>query len=379
MQALQDAGAVVPGNEAPAVMDSSDVVDETVVPQEGEQENGAVIPGAAAEGTNETDGLVEISAYDNMIKQLEEDEKTALVDIAKPYDEQIGGYETLMGEVETKRKGLAQQDETKRKKEEAYRYVAGLGDTISGIANLVGTAHNAANQKQTYNAPELVQRAEALRKQRKLEMDDLNARLDELKRQKNAVESAKGLKQAEIKSAYANQRANVRLAEQKAKEAKEALGMQLGSKEKIEAGKNAVRTYIEERKSKGKTPGQYKDTSTWGKFKDSSGKEFTVDTKKVGPQEVQTAVISQLKKELNNAERNASGEVITAGEYFTAEELQVFGQLLEDMGDPKYRESAKAALEFLVDAHRMDGYVGDYVKSLGVKTKTVEDIFSDVK
>lgn len=117
----------------------------------------------------------------------------------------------ILEEAETLRAEKQQLDETAQKRASAYRYITGIGDAISGIANLVGTAHGAANQEQHYNAPAVIQMAEASRKERKLEMDQLNERLRELKAQKGALAATKEMKLGEQRAKHAAEKAALEL------------------------------------------------------------------------------------------------------------------------------------------------------------------------
>lgn len=105
----------------------------------------------------------------------------------------------IVGDIQGKVNAAAVKDQAAQKREKAFRYISGLGDTLSSFANLVGTAHGAANQQQTYNSHEVVQKAEAARKARKLEMDDLSKRLDEMKARQRDLQAAGSLKEAELK------------------------------------------------------------------------------------------------------------------------------------------------------------------------------------
>lgn len=105
----------------------------------------------------------------------------------------------IISEVEGKIATAKQKDETARRRENAFRYVSGLGDTLSGVANLIGTAHGAANQQQTYNSNAVVQKAEEARKARKIEMDDLKKRLDELTARQRDIKAAGSLAEAQLK------------------------------------------------------------------------------------------------------------------------------------------------------------------------------------
>lgn len=146
---------------------------------------------------NESYGKAEQGLTDSYKRQEEA--------VAGAYDAQIGGYDTFLGEVGKKQEELGIKSAEQEKKANAFRYIAGIGDAISGVANLVGTAHGAVNQEQYYNAPEIIQKAEASRAERKLEMDKLNARMDELRAQMSALESTKALKLGELEGKKASE------------------------------------------------------------------------------------------------------------------------------------------------------------------------------
>ena len=105
----------------------------------------------------------------------------------------------IISDVEGQIATAKQKDETARRRENAFRYISGLGDTLSGVANLIGTAHGAANQQQTYNSNAVVQKAEEARKARKIEMDDLKKRLDELTARQRDIKAAGSLAEAQLK------------------------------------------------------------------------------------------------------------------------------------------------------------------------------------
>lgn len=111
---------------------------------------------------------------------------------------QYDNLKQIIGDIQSKIDVAKAKDETAQKRENAYRYISGLGDTLSSIANLVGTAHGAANQQQTYNSHAVVQKAEEARKARKLEMDDLNKRLDEMNSRLGEMKAAGSLAEAQM-------------------------------------------------------------------------------------------------------------------------------------------------------------------------------------
>ena len=146
----------------------------------------------------------ELAAANEVLNQAERD---ALAASHAAEAAALSGYNQVQyknqGEIisaaEAKMNEAKQKDETARRRENAFRYISGLGDTLSSVANLVGTAHGAANQRQTYNSHAVVQKAEAARKARKLEMEDLSKRLDEMKARQRDLQAAGSLKEAELK------------------------------------------------------------------------------------------------------------------------------------------------------------------------------------
>lgn len=104
----------------------------------------------------------------------------------------------IVGDIQSKIDVAKAKDETAQKRENAYRYISGLGDTLSSLANLVGVANKASNQQQTYNSNAVVQKAEEARKARKLEMDDLSKRADEMQARLRDMKAAGSLNEAQM-------------------------------------------------------------------------------------------------------------------------------------------------------------------------------------
>lgn len=103
----------------------------------------------------------------------------------------------IIKDIEGKIGAAQQKDADAERRDKAYRYISGLGDTLSGVANLVGVANGAANQTQHYNSPAVVEKAEAERKARKLEMDQLSNRLDEMRNRERELKAAGSLSEAQ--------------------------------------------------------------------------------------------------------------------------------------------------------------------------------------
>lgn len=126
----------------------------------------------------------------------------------------------IVGDIQSKINTTTAKDALARKREDAYRNITGLGDTLSSLANLVGTAHGAANQQQTYNSHAVVQKAEEARKARKIEMDDLSKRLDEMTARQKDLKAAGSL--AEAQMVVQHKKEQMTLKNQQEKEAREA-------------------------------------------------------------------------------------------------------------------------------------------------------------
>ena len=129
----------------------------------------------------------------------------------------------IINDIQSKINAAKKVDETALRRENAFRYISGLGDTLSSVANLVGVANGASNQQQAYNSHAVVQKAEEARKARKLEMDDLSKRLDEMTARQRDLKAAGSL--AEAKIAVQNQKDMLKLQSEQRK-ANEALARQ---------------------------------------------------------------------------------------------------------------------------------------------------------
>lgn len=206
--------------------------------------------------TTETTGTTETTTaatspsdiYSETKKYLEEENEKQKQNIRDIYQNEIGGYDKLYEEAMKRKEALATMDKERSKKENAYRYITGVGDLMSGFANLVGTANYASNQDQAYQAPELVKRAEAARKERKLEMQKLNARLEEMRARKDALTTQRDTKLAELDAKLVSDvyKANM----QKAQD--ERMVKIQGMKDELEAAKNEGRLAVEREKNAGK-------------------------------------------------------------------------------------------------------------------------------
>lgn len=163
----------------------------------------------------------------------------------KTYNQaQYSNVGQILSDVQTKIAARTKQDEKARERENAYRYISGLGDTLSAVANLVGTAAlGASNQQQTYNSHAVVQKAEEARKARKIEIEDLGKRLDEMKTRQRELKAAGSLKEAELKAAMAKEKAALIKEQNTAEDA----AKKYWSTKSDQAAQNVKEDYIKER------------------------------------------------------------------------------------------------------------------------------------
>lgn len=169
--------------------------------QEAERERVAA-EAAAAKLEREQADAAEMTA----LQQSHQAQTTALGKYNQAQYENIG---QIVGDIQSKIDVAKAKDETAQKRENAFRYISGLGDTISSLANLVGVANKASNQQQTYNSNTIVQKAEEARKARKIEIEDLSKRIDEMRTREKELKAAGSLKEAELAAANAKEKATL--------------------------------------------------------------------------------------------------------------------------------------------------------------------------
>lgn len=145
------------------------------------------------------------------VAEMEQNHAEEMAALQQANQQQYTDVGQIVSEAETRLAALQQKDETAQKRSNAFRYIVGLGDTISGIANLVGTAHGAQNQQQTYNSNIVAEKAEQARKERKLETDKISARLDEMRARQRELKAAGSLAEAELKAKQAREVAAERI------------------------------------------------------------------------------------------------------------------------------------------------------------------------
>lgn len=136
------------------------------------------------------------------MEQAHADELSTLQQVNEQRYNDIGD---IVADAEARLGVMKEKDEAEQKRSNAFRYIAGLGDTLSGLANVVGTSFGAQNQQQTYNGGFVAEKAEQARKERKLEMDKISARLDEMRAREKDLKSAGSLAEAELKAKQARE------------------------------------------------------------------------------------------------------------------------------------------------------------------------------
>lgn len=151
----------------------------------------------------------------NAEQQLAKDYVQQIQDENAVADEQIKSVADLLAVAEKERKAKQEEDKDYQRRENAARYIAGIGDAISGVANLVGTAHGASNQRQSYNSPRLMEQTDRARRARARDMDTLNKRIDELREREQQVRSSKSLRDAQLKAQFAKEQRAIRLQQER--------------------------------------------------------------------------------------------------------------------------------------------------------------------
>ena len=121
----------------------------------------------------------------------------------------LAGYDKWLADTFAEAENRRKQAELDRlldprmqRAENSRKWIAGIGDALASIANMVGTGHGAANQKQTYMLPgvnEAIEQDRARRAQGyQKNLDRLNAL--EIQKAKNDAEAAKQAADLEYKT-----------------------------------------------------------------------------------------------------------------------------------------------------------------------------------
>lgn len=180
------------------------------------------------------------------IAEMEQAHADELAALQQVNEQRYKDISDIVAEAEANLGTMKVQDEEAQKRSEAFRYIAGLGDTLSGLANVVGTSFGAQNQQQTYNGGYVAEKAEQSRKERKLEMDKISTRLDEMRAREKDLKTAGSLAEAELKAKQARETMEL-------KKEQEALEREAKYKERMLAvdEKNAETARINAEKKKG--------------------------------------------------------------------------------------------------------------------------------
>lgn len=181
------------------------------------------------------------------MEQAHADELSTLQQVNEQRYNDIGD---IVADAEARLGVMKEKDEAEQKRSNAFRYIAGLGDTLSGLANVVGTSFGAQNQQQTYNGGFVAEKAEQARKERKLEMDKISARLDEMRAREKDLKSAGSLAEAELKAKQARElfAEKNRLAAVAREDAYKEQQQAWKEKEAARAQENADRNFKEEQR-----------------------------------------------------------------------------------------------------------------------------------
>lgn len=222
---------------------------------------------AAAKAEREAADAAEISA-------LERSQAAQAAALGKYNQAQYENVGQILSDVQSRVDNAKIKDETARKRENAFNIISGLGDTLSGVANLVTVAElGAANQQQIYNTHQLVQKAEEARKARKLEMDDLSKRLDEMKARQRELKAAGSLKEAELAAASAKEKAALERTQRTAAETEK----KFYANRSEDAAEEAARNYLKQQQIDVDANKPGVDRSKYVDILDENGKVIQLD------------------------------------------------------------------------------------------------------
>ena len=100
----------------------------------------------------------------------------------------LAPYKQRLNELEGERQEVLDLDAELQRKEDARKRIVALGDAFASFANLIGTAHGAENQKQTYASPLVADSIEGSRKLRAARMQQIRKNIDEQRDMLNALQ-----------------------------------------------------------------------------------------------------------------------------------------------------------------------------------------------
>lgn len=95
------------------------------------------------------------------------------------WDDVFAPQQQRLAEIEGERDQLLELDAEMARREDARRRIVALGDAFSSFANLIGTAHGAENQRQTYASPLIDESIEGARKLRVARMQQIRKNIDD--------------------------------------------------------------------------------------------------------------------------------------------------------------------------------------------------------
>jgi hypothetical protein len=261
--------------------------------------------------------------------QPKKDEQDALnathkgeMDALQKYNQQrFNSLGEIISATDARIKEAKQKDEDARRRENAFRYISGLGDTLSSIANLVGTAHGASNQEQHYNSSKVVEKAEEARKARRLELNELSKRLDEMKARQDELKAAGSLKEAQLKASIEKEKAKLLADQRKAEEEKRRFDENLAYRKERDKVEDAQkdRTFEENQR-------QYNETNTRLREDSAADRQNRKDI---------AAADRQNRKEIAEADRKNRKEIAEAN--IAAEQAR---QKEKQAADPEHQAKA---------------------------------------
>lgn len=277
-------------------------------------------------------------------------------------NKEIGGYNTLISEVEGKQRALREQDETAIKKENAYKYITGLGDTLSSIANLVGVAEfDAANQQQTYGSSKLMEKAEAARKQRKLSIDQLSNRLTELTSRRAALEKARDKELGKIDASKASEEMGILAKQREDQLALEKIEATYKEKSALQGQKAEENLALQEEKNKGSLSVQ--EEKNKGSLAVEQEKSANKQPSKA---DIDAVVLAAIEADVKAMKENSA---LTQGENYTREEVEEYLKILEDIESPNagIRGAAENRLKHWKEVQGTKDYVKKHFEGQGKK------------
>lgn len=293
--------------------------------------------------------------YDLLNKSITDAYDTQIESTNKAYDAQIGGYDEFLDAVGKQKEELSALDEAQAKRAKAYKYISGIGDVISGVANLAGTISGAANIGLEPTAPGIMQKAEAMRKERKLELDKLTKRMDELMAQKKALTSSKELKLGELAAGKASSLATAEM--NRLRGLTDIQQTKINADARVKQAETSAQAKRDVQESKNENPTSTSRTTPKYEYfaqPDGTTLELNVtnikDYDKTARSIVDAAIAQEIAKGTNN--------------YFTPADIETYNKAVKaaEKGEPK-------ALEAWYKKHRNNKAVYDALSKASKWTK----------